>query len=172
VAACLPAGIAFNDDACSACRSRRPRTAGENMSRRRLRLPLAAAAIAAVLPLVSPPISAGLRFAEPSGPVVIDMASAGPSKRLAGANGVRVLFAPNLSVDCSPPRGCHARTQHIFYDFSCVGRYAIMVERVSMDINGNVVKHEVVPAAPPYALAYDAGAAEVLDTFCPLSDRG
>jgi hypothetical protein len=136
------------------------------------RFPIAAAAITAAL-LVCPVIAAALGSLQPSGPIVIDMASAGSSRLLAGANGVWVLFAPTLSVDCSPPRGCYARTQRIFYDFSCYGRYAIMVERISMDINGNVVRHEVAAAAPSYTRAYDAGAAEVLDTFCgPLPDRG
>jgi hypothetical protein len=81
-------------------------------------------------------------------------------------------FAPTLSVDCSPPRGCYAKTQRIFYDFSCYGRYAIMVERISMDLNGNVVKHEVVEPAAGYVRAYDAGAAAVLDTCCPIPERG
>jgi hypothetical protein len=47
-----------------------------------------------------------------------------------------------------------------------------MVERISMDLNGNVVKHEVVEPAAGYVRAYDAGAAAVLDTCCPIPERG
>jgi hypothetical protein len=104
---------------------------------------------------------------------LVTVESLGPSKLISGAGGARVLYAPTLSVDCSPPRGCYANTQRIHYDFSCAPRYTIMTERVSMDLNGTIVKHEVWEAAPRYMPAYGAaGASQVLDTFCgPLFDR-
>jgi len=77
-----------------------------------------------------------------------------------------------LSVDCSPPRGCYAKTQRIHYDFNCAPRYTVMTERVSMDLNGTIVKHEVLEAAPRYTPAFGVGALQVLETFCgPLFDR-
>jgi hypothetical protein len=98
--------------------------------------------------------------------------SLGPSQLISGASGAWVLYAPTLSVDCSPPRGCYATTQRIHYDFSCAPRYTVMTERVSMDLNGTILKHEVLEAAPRYTPAYGAGADQVLDTYCgPLFDR-
>jgi len=105
-----------------------------------------------------------------SGSVTVE--SLGPSSLIPGASGAWVLYAPTLSVDCSPPRSCYAKTQRIHYDFSCAPRYTVMTERVSMDLNGTIVKHEVLEVAPRYTPAYGAGAGQVLDTFCgPLLDR-
>jgi len=97
--------------------------------------------------------------------------SLGPPALLARADGAWVLYSPTLSVDCSPPRGCYAKTQRIHYDFSCAGRYAVTTERISMDLNGNIVKHERLEFAG-LTPSYDAGAVLLLDTFCPLPDRG
>jgi hypothetical protein len=108
---------------------------------------------------VSPPISGAT--------ITIDMESLGPATRIAGLNGVWVRYAPTLSVDCSPPRGCYANTQRTYYSFSCVPRYAVLVERISMDLNGAIIKHEV---SDGYTLAYDEAATRVLDTFCPLRE--
>ena len=102
----------------------------------------------------------------------VTVESFGPSSLISGASGAWVLYAPALSVDCSPPRGCYAKTQRIHYDFNCAPRYTVMTERVSMDLNGTIVKHEVLEAAPRYAPALGVGARQVLDTFCgPLFDR-
>jgi hypothetical protein len=100
---------------------------------------------------------------------LVTVESLGPSTIVAGASGAWVLYAPTLSVDCAPPRGCYARTQRIHYDFSCAPRYAVMTERISMDLNGTIVKHEVMQA--PTVVSVDAGAARLLDTFCPLPSR-
>ena len=56
------------------------------------------------------------------------------------------------------PRGCYAKTQRIHYDFNCAPRYTVMTERVSMDLNGTIVKHEVLEAAPRYTPAFGVGA--------------
>jgi hypothetical protein len=105
-----------------------------------------------------------------SGSVTVE--SVGPSTLIPGASGAWVLYAPTLSVDCPPPPGCYSTTQRIHYDFNCAPRCTVLTERVSMDLNGTIVKHEVLEAAPRYAPAYGAGAGQVLDTFCgPLRDR-
>jgi len=106
----------------------------------------------------------------PSGLVTVE--SLGPPTLIAGAGGAWVLYSPTLSVDCSPPRGCYAKTQRIHYDFSCAPRYTVMTERISMDLNGTIVNHELWETAPRYAPAPGAGASQVLDTVCgPLFDR-
>ena len=105
-----------------------------------------------------------------SGSVTVE--SVGPPQLISGASGAWVLHAPTLSLDCSPPRACYAKTQRIQYDFSCAPRYTVMTERVSMDLDGTIVKHEVLEAAPRYTPACGAGAGQVLDTYCgPLFDR-
>ena len=102
------------------------------------------------------------------GTITIDMDSLGPSTRIAGVNGVWVQHAPTLPVDCSPPRGCYANTQRIYYNFSCAPRYAVLMERISMDLNGAIVKQEV---SEVYTPANDVAATRVLNTFCPLRKR-
>src|SRR5262249_30090896 len=107
-----------------------------------------------------------------AGPITIETNSVGPSTRIAGASGVWVLHSPTLSVDCSPPRGCYANKQRIWYNFSCAPRYAIAMERLSMDLNGTLIKREVRDAASAtYTAGSDAGAVRVLDAFCPRRER-
>ena len=106
-----------------------------------------------------------------AGPLTIETGSLGPSLRIPGATGVWVYHAPTLSVDCSPPRGCYATTQRIYYVFNCAPRYAVPMERLSMDLNGSVVKHEVREISPTYEQTYDEAAALVLDTLCPHRER-
>ena len=103
--------------------------------------------------------------------IAVDANTIGPSTRYPGATGVWVVYAPSLSVDCSPPRGCYATTQRIYYTFNCSPRYAAAMERISYDLNGTVVNREVRGDAEPYALTLDAGATAVLDAYCPLPDR-
>lgn len=104
-----------------------------------------------------------------AGPFAVDAGTFGPSLRVPGAVGAWVQYAPGLSVDCSPPRGCLANTQRLHYVFNCAPRYAVLVERISYDLNGNVVNHEVRDLAAGYGIAYDGGANAVLAAFCPVN---
>ena len=103
-----------------------------------------------------------------SGTVVIETDTLAPSAQLAGASGVWVRYTPSLSIDCSPPRGCYASSQRIYYNFSCAPRYAVVVERISMDLNGAVLKRET-PGT--YAAANDEATKRVLKEFCRAWDR-
>ena len=107
----------------------------------------------------------------PSSSDSVTVESLGPATLIAHADGAWVLYSPALSVDCTPPRGCYAKTQRIHYDFRCAPRYAVMTERISMDLNGNIVKHEVVNVQTVYSPSYDSGAMHVLATFCGILDR-
>ena len=100
--------------------------------------------------------------------VAIETSTAGPSLRYPGTSGVWVTYSPSMSVDCSPPRGCYARTQRIYYVFNCSPRYAVPVERTSADINGSVIKRETRSESDPYSAGGDIGAFVVLETYCPL----
>lgn len=99
--------------------------------------------------------------------IMLDTATVGPSLRYPGTTGIWVTYAPSMSVDCSPPRGCYARTQRIYYIFNCAPRYAMPLERISMDLNGNVVNREFRTDADPYSADADVGALVILETYCP-----
>jgi len=126
---------------------------------------IAGAAFAAIAPDTAS-FGAWDSMSSASGSITVE--SAAPSTRIAGATDVWVKYAPTLSVDCSPPRACYATTQRIRYDVSCVPRYVVMSERISMDLNGTIVKHELGSAN---TIAYDAAAIRVLDTLCPRPGR-
>jgi hypothetical protein len=94
---------------------------------------------------------------------VIETNKFSQSTRFAGAIAVWVPYSYAISVDCSPPRACYASTQVINYHFSCWPRYNVVVESISMDLNGDVVKHAVYDPTPvPNYEASD----EVLNRFC------
>ncbi len=103
--------------------------------------------------------------------VYVDQNTVGPSVRFAGASGVWVVYSPTMSVDCSPPRGCLANRQYIYYVFNCSPRYAFPIERVSMDLNGTVINHEVRDQAYGYGASFDGGAVRVLNTYCAPNTR-
>ena len=44
-----------------------------------------------------------------------------------------------MSVDCSPPRACYAKSQWIHAYVSCQTGSLAILQRISMDLNGNVV---------------------------------
>ena len=53
------------------------------------------------------------------------------------AGWVRINYA--LSVDCSPPRACYASTQSVYSYAYCSTRAIREMQRISLDLNGNVV---------------------------------
>ena len=101
--------------------------------------------------------------------IAIETRTVGPSLRYPGTTGVWVTYSPSLSVDCSPPRSCYAKTQRIYYVFNCAPRYAMPVERVSADIGGTVIKQESRSDAEPYYADADTGAFVILETYLPAS---
>ena len=101
---------------------------------------------------------------------VVEMNKPSASTRIVGAAQVWVLQSYAISADCRPPPGCYAKSQLINYDFSCTPRYAVVAERISMDLNGNVVKHEVMEPGATVTLDYFTGG-DLLESFCgPLPD--
>jgi hypothetical protein len=99
--------------------------------------------------------------------VAIETNTVGPSLRYPGTTGVWVTYSPSLSVDCGPPRGCYAKTQRIYYVFSCSPRYAMPIERVSADLNGSVIKREARSDGDAYSADADVGAWVIMETYCP-----
>ena len=99
--------------------------------------------------------------------IALDTSTVGPSLRFPGNTGIWLTYSPSMSVDCSPPRGCYAKTQRIYYLFNCSPRWAVPVERLSADLNGNVISHELREEGQPYSADADIAALVVLETYCP-----
>jgi hypothetical protein len=129
------------------------------------RLTISRMASAAFVAIVADEPGAEVLSLTSSDGVAIETNKLLPSTRFAGAFAIWVQHSYAISVDCRPPRGCYAKTQVINYHFSCWPRYIIVVERISMDLNGNIVKHEVLEPAPTSVLNYEADD-EVLNRFC------
>jgi hypothetical protein len=101
---------------------------------------------------------------------VIETNKPSGSTRFVGAVAVWALRSYPISADCRPPPGCYAKSQVINYHFNCAPRYVVVVERISLDLNGDVVKHEVLEPGGTYELGY-AIDGELMDTYCgPLPD--
>jgi len=103
---------------------------------------------------------------------MIDVNSLGRSPTYPGANSVWVLYdTPGMSFECSPPQGCYAKSQRTNYVFMCGQGFAVPVERISYDLGGSVVKHEVQDIQQANTSIYDAGADLVLSTYCRVRYR-
>src|SRR5262245_44247557 len=50
-----------------------------------------------------------------------------------------VLINYALSVDCSPPRACYAKSQSVYSYAYCSTRAIREMQRISLDLNGNVI---------------------------------
>lgn len=100
--------------------------------------------------------------------IALDTNTVGPSLRVPGATGIWLTYSPSLSVDCSPPRGCYAKTQRIYYVFNCSPRWAMPIERLSADLGGSVIKREMRDEGEPYSADGDVAALVILETYCPV----
>ena len=84
----------------------------------------------------------------------------------------------SISVDCSPPRGCYAKSQWINAIVNCRQRTVGLLRVVSMNINGDVVNEasgDALRFLRPYGqspLSYEGPDAEVLRIVCSdVSER-
>jgi hypothetical protein len=76
--------------------------------------------------------------------------------------GVWVKYEYPMSIDCSPPRGCYAKSQRIYYFANCAIGALAQVQSIFMNLNGDVVAQTepdfnapwyVPPASSPEYLA-------------------
>lgn len=97
----------------------------------------------------------------------------GPAEGYPGASAVWVYFDYPLSIDCSPPRACYAKSQWIHAYVNCYTRNVAVIQQISMDLNGNVVA-VATSDAPQFVRGYghrvrtyESGAAgRVLQSVC------
>jgi hypothetical protein len=98
--------------------------------------------------------------------------SAVPTEGYPGTTAVWVYVDHPLSVDCSPPRACYAKSQWIYAYVNCYMYSATPLQTISLDLIGNVVA--VANWNDPEQLAVDPlslspfarGRGIVLDAAC------
>lgn len=69
----------------------------------------------------------------------------GPVAGAPGTVAVWVLIDYPMSVECSPPRACYAKSQWMYAFVNCPA--VLVLQQLSLDLNGNVVA--VANADPP-----------------------
>jgi hypothetical protein len=62
--------------------------------------------------------------------------------------GASFRYTYSLSIDCSPPRGCLATSQRVYYRADCLLKAIMPIQRIFLDLNGNVTRSESFGAAP------------------------
>jgi hypothetical protein len=75
----------------------------------------------------------------PSGSATISVTSPVRAEGSADTVAGWVLINYALSVDCSPPRACYAKSQSVYSYAYCSTRAIREMQRISFDLNGSVV---------------------------------
>ena len=88
---------------------------------------------------------------------------------LDAANAVWLYHEYPMSIDCSPPRACYAKSQVVNYHFNCGRGFIYVRERISMDLNGSVVNHQVYEQ-PTLASPLNEGARDAGCRICGCPD--
>ena len=64
--------------------------------------------------------------------------------------GVWVQYNYGMAIDCSPPPSCYANSQRIFFFINCASGRLAQVQRISLDLNGNVIAQSEVNYGAPW----------------------
>jgi hypothetical protein len=99
----------------------------------------------------------------PSASAAIYVQSSDPVEGSAATVGGWVVINYKMSVDCSPPRACYATSQRVYlYAYCSIGAIR-EIQRISLDLNGNVLTEtgERVAYIPPRG-SVDGAAARTL----------
>ena len=99
--------------------------------------------------------------------------SIGPAEGYPGAVAVWIYFDYPMSVECSPPRACYAKSQWVHAYVNCYTRTVAVMQQTSMDLNGNVVA-VATAEAPQFVRGYghrirtyvSGAAGRVLESAC------
>lgn len=104
--------------------------------------------------------------------LAVDRDSIGAAAGSPHAFGAWIRAVYPISIDCSPPRACYAASQRIYVSILCPVRAIAVIQRISMDLNGNIVaQHEAAPGAAPYFRpAYPGVERDVVHAFCGAYD--
>jgi hypothetical protein len=87
----------------------------------------------------------------PSASAAISVKSSARVEGLADTVGGWVVINYAMSVDCSPPRACYASSQRVYAHAYCSMGAIREIQRISLDLNGNVLAEtgERVAYIPP-----------------------
>jgi hypothetical protein len=119
-----------------------------------------AGSMAAAVACAAPPLPGGAE-------VIVEPDSVRMLQGWSAVGGAWVRFNYSLSIDCSPPRGCYARSQRIYYLVNCQLSAMSEVQRVSIDLNGGVVgQSEPEYNAPWYRPLSNSTEALALNNVC------
>lgn len=64
--------------------------------------------------------------------------------------GAWVVYNYAMAIDCSPPPSCYADSQRIYYFVNCASGRLAQIQRISLDLNGQVVAQSEVNYAAPW----------------------
>lgn len=99
-----------------------------------------------------------------SAAITVNWSEVGPIEGLPATVGGWVLISYARSVDCSPPRACYASSQRVYVYAYCSTGAIKDIQRISMDLNGNVVAQTDERAA--YIPSSGSIDGEVMRTLC------
>jgi len=73
-----------------------------------------------------------------------------------------------MSIDCAPPRGCRASSQRVYVLVNCAAQGVAYVQRISYDLNGNLVGQTDANLNATQSLARPGSAeGELWRALCP-----
>jgi hypothetical protein len=98
----------------------------------------------------------------------VDMDSVRPAEGMPDRLGAWVRYTYPMSIDCAPPRGCRASSQRVYVLVNCAAQGVAYVQRISYDLNGNVVGQTDANLNATQSLARPGSAeGELWRAFCP-----
>jgi len=83
----------------------------------------------------------------------VDMDSVRPSEILPDRIGAWIRYTYPISIECAPPRGCRASSQRVYVLVNCAAQGVAYVQRISYDLNGNLVGQTDVSFNAPQVVA-------------------
>jgi len=127
---------------------------------------------AACCPLAAGPAAAenwvGIAGSNLSRSLAVDADSVRPVEQYPDRLGMWIRYTYAMSIDCSPPRGCLAASQRVYALVNCPAQAIAYVQRISMDLNGNVVgRSEANLNAAQYVVYAGSAEAELWRMVCP-----
>ncbi|HEX6138114.1 MAG TPA: hypothetical protein VF059_10665 [Casimicrobiaceae bacterium] len=100
--------------------------------------------------------------------LAVDVDSVQATEGFPARLGVWLHYTYPTSIDCAPPRGCLAASQRVYAIVDCPAQVIAPVQRISMDLNGNVVaRSDVGTQAPRYLARAGSFEGAAWSLLCP-----
>lgn len=128
---------------------------------------LAVAALSFLVAALGSPLARGAFAGNAGADVAVELDSLAAVEGLPGAVGGWVRYTYAMSIDCSPPSGCYAKSQRIYYLANCAGGALAQIQRVSLDMNDRVVAQTEPTFDTPWFLpAFGSPESTALRNIC------